>query len=395
MLGLLFLATVINFVDRQSLSIVAPILRKNLNLSAQQYGLIVSCFQFGMMTGEFPMGWLMDRKGVKFGLSFAVGWWSLANALHSAANALWQFCGLRFMLGTGECGNYSGGMKIVSQWFPAKERAFAVGIFNGGSMIGSIVAPPLLVALTLAFSWHAAFLLPSLLGFVWLIGWRLFYQDREGPVEAEEGGPAPTNGELLRLRQTWAVVLCRFLVGPVVQFYIYWLPEYLSSARHMSLASIGAFAWIPFLFGDIGSIGGGWVAGRLLKRGVSVRRTRQITMGLGAACCLGSLAVVGAGSAYAAIAWICFVLFGHTFLSANMFAVISDQFPGNVVGRVTALTGIAGGLSGMLFPLLTGYLVDKVSYAPVYLLAAVMPALGCVVLFTQTARLAQTPKERP
>jgi ACS family hexuronate transporter-like MFS transporter len=378
-LALLFLITVINFVDRQSLSVVAPVLRDTLSLSASDYGRIVSAFQTGMMLGEFPMGWLMDRRGARFGFTVAVLWWSLANGLHVIARTMPQFAALRFMLGTGECGNYPGAMKVVSQWFPVRERALAVGVFNSGSMIGSLIALPFLTVLMLQFGWPWAFLLPSALGGVWVILWRGVYRDLAERGDA--GQRAPRASELLRLRATWGVVLCRLLVGPVVQFYLYWLPEYLYRERHLSLKEIGMFAWLPFLFGDAGSIGGGWVAGVLIKRGVGVGVARAITMGFGAACCLSSLAVFGAGSTAAAMAWICVVLFGHTFLSANMFAVISDLFPANAVGRVTAMTGIAGGLSGMLFPLLTGFLVDRVSYAPVFAMAAVMPSAGCLILF--------------
>ncbi len=399
-LALLFLVTVVNFVDRQSLSIVAPILRESLHLSNTDYGIIVSCFMFGMMAGEFPMGWLMDRRGVRLGLTFAVSWWSLANTLHALGRSMLHFSLLRFWLGTGECGNFSGGMKVVSQWFPVRERAFAVGIFNGGSMIGSIIAPPLLVWLTLSLGWRSAFLLPSMLGFVWVAAWLLFYRSpdqhrllskaerdyiRDGR-DAVESTP-PANATLLGMRQAWALMLCRFLVGPVVQFYIYWMPEYLYRERGLSLKSIGMFAWVPFLFGDLGSIAGGWTAGFLIGRGLSVTAARAATMGAGAACCLLSFAVAQAGSAPAAIGWIAMVLAGHTFLSANMFAAISDLFPNNAVGRVTALTGVAGGLSGMLFPLLTGFLVDRFSYLPVFSLVAMMPLAGTVVLFSMARNL--------
>ena len=399
-LAMLFAVTVINFVDRQSLSIVAPVLRESLKLSNTDYGIIVACFQMGMMIGEFPMGMLMDRLGVRFGLSFAVGWWSVANMLHALGRSMLHFSVLRFWLGTGECGNFSGAMKVVSQWFPARERAFAVGIFNGGSMIGSIIAPPLLVALMLHFGWHSAFLLPGALGLVWVLGWRLVYHapERHPRISAAElayirqdkdvdAGPPPANSQLLRLRETWALMACRMLVGPVVQFYIYWLPEYLYRERGLSLKAIGMFAWVPFLFGDIGSITGGWLAGTLIRRGVSVTNARRITMFLGAACCLLSFAVVQARTVEGAMMGICIVLLGHTFLSANMFAAISDLFPNGAVGRVTALTGMAGGLSGMLFPLLTGVLVDRFSYVPVFSLAAIMPLAGCAVLFLSVRSL--------
>lgn len=408
-LAMLFCVTVINFVDRQALSIVAPILRESLKLSNTDYGIIVASFQMGMMLGEFPMGMLMDRAGVKFGFTFAVLWWSVANALHSLGRSMAHFSILRFWLGTGECGNYSGGIKTVAQWFPVRERAFAVGVFNGGSMIGSIIAPPLLVAITLELGWHSAFLIPSTLGVVWVIAWRIWYHppDRHpslSPAERayimvgqeESDEPAPSNAALLKLRQTWALMGCRMLVGPVVQFYIYWMPEYLYRQRGLSLKEIGLFAWVPFLFGDIGSIAGGWLAGWLMRRGFSVTSARRIAMGIGAACCLLSFAVAAVRTIPMALAGICFVLLGHTFLSANMFAAISDIFPDKAVGRVTALTGIAGGLSGMVFPLLVGVLVDHFSYLPVFSLAAVMPLAGVTLLFTLVGTLRQIKiREKP
>ena len=148
-LALLFLITVVNFLDRQSLSVVAPVLREEFRLSATDYGRIVASFQFGMMSGEFPMGWLMDRRGVRFGFTFAVISWSLATAMHVFGRSALSFGLFRFWMGTGECGNFSGGMKVVSQWFPVRERAFAVGIFNSGTMIGAMIAPPLIAFLML------------------------------------------------------------------------------------------------------------------------------------------------------------------------------------------------------------------------------------------------------
>ena len=233
-LTLLFLVTVINFVDRQSLSIVAPVLRDSLHLSNTDYGRIVAAFQAGMMLAEFPMGLLMDKRGVRFGLSFAVLWWSLANGLHVFARTMMQFSVLRFWLGTGECGNFSGAMKVISQWYPAKERALA----------GSIIAPPLLVFFTLRMGWPAAFLLPSLLGFLWVAAWIPLYRapeqhpliSREELEYIQAGREVGENVtirsmDLLRLKQTWGLILCRFMVGPVVQFYIYWMPEYLYRER--------------------------------------------------------------------------------------------------------------------------------------------------------------------
>jgi len=392
-LGLLFLVTVINFVHRQTLSVVAPVIQDEFHLSNSDYGTIVAAFMFGMMVGEFPVGWLMDRIGVRGGFSFSVIWWSLAAGLHAIARSALQFSIFRFWMGTGECGNFSGGMKVVSEWFPARERAFAVGVFNAGSMIGSLVTPPLIVFIMLHYGWRAAFVGPSLLGFFWVMVWRAVYRPlannpRVSEAEAayiRAGQPAvkaerPPNRALLRHAQGWGLILCRFLVGPVIQFYWFWMPTYLYHSRGLSLQMIGWFAWIPYLFGDIGSVGGGWAAGLLMRRGMSLHKARMITMWAGAACCAMSLGVAQASTAAGAIAFICLVMFGHTWLSANMFAAISDIYPDGAVGRMTALTGIAGGVSGVLFPKLTGFLVDRFSYAPVFLIAAFMPAAGVLCL---------------
>lgn len=398
-LALLFLITVINFVDRQTLSVVAPTLRDTFHLSNTQYGFIGSAFMAGMLLAEFPMGFLMDRIGVRAGLSFAVVWWSIATALHAFASSFLQFGLLRFWMGTGECGNFSGAMKVVADWFPARERAFAAGIFNSGSMIGNLIAVPTITFLLLHYGWRMGFLLPGLLGILWVLLWRTGYHALAGhPAVSERereyilrDSPAPTpppsNGVLLACKETWALMLCRLLVGPVVQFYLLWTPEYLVRVRHLSVAEIGVFAWVPFLFGDLGSIGGGWMSGFLIRQGFSLNAARRMVMGVGAVCCLLSIAVANAGSAALAIAFMCIVLLGHTALSANMFAAITDVFPASAVGRVTGLTGIAGGLSGVLFPSLTGILVDKISYTPVFILAAVLPAAGVIALFALVGQL--------
>jgi MFS transporter, ACS family, aldohexuronate transporter len=283
-------------------------------------------------------------------------------------------------------------MKVISEWFPERERALAVGVFNSGSMVGAVIAAPAIVFITLHFGWRAAFLLPAVLGAVWVLLWRANYATLsthpratdaersyilEGKVTA---ATPPRNRDLLSKKEVWGLMLCRFFVGPVVQFYLFWTPIYLSRSRGFSLSEIGLFAWVPFLFGDIGSVGGGWIAGLLLRHGLSLNAARFLTLYAGALCCLLSIGVVEAAAASVAIAFICLVLFGHTFLSANMFAAISDLVPKPAIGRVTGLTGIAGGLSGLLFPLLTGFLIDRFSYVPVFMLAAIMPLLGVVLL---------------
>jgi ACS family hexuronate transporter-like MFS transporter len=382
--------TIVNFIDRQTLSVLAPHIKQLFHFTNTQYGRIVASFQFGMMSSEFPMGMLMDRWGVRTGFTFAVLSWSAATGAHVFASNLWQFAGFRFWMGTGECGNFSGGVKVVTEWFPKRDRALAIGIFNSGSMIGSMIAPPLIVLLNHLWGWKVAFLVPATLGVGWVLLWRAIYRPAPAASEPDSAGAAspdsaaeamPGTWQLLRYRQSWALMLCRFLASPVVQFYWYWMPDYLFNVRGMSLRDIGAFSWVPYLIGDVGSIAGGWAAARLIANHFSVLRARKLTMFFGAVCCLGSLLVVGAHSSASAIGIIGLVMFGHTFMSANMFASIGDLFPERLAGRVTGLTGFSGGLSGILFPLMTGILVDRYGYAPVFLIAAALPLAGVSALF--------------
>jgi MFS transporter, ACS family, hexuronate transporter len=378
-LTLLLAITIINFIDRQTVSVLAPVLRQMLHLSNEQYGRIVAAFQFGMMSGEFPMGWLMDRWGVRFGLAGAVLWWSIATGTQSLTRSGLQLGITRFWMGTGECGNYSGGMKAVFRLFARGERTLAIGIFNSGSMLGATLAPPLIVYLAQHYGFRTAFLVPASLGFLWIPFWLFIYRD--GPSTQKESSQATSLQSLLGQSSSWAVMLCRFFIGPVIQFYWYWIPSYLYSARHLTLTQIGFLGWIPFLLGDTGGIAGGWAAGALLRRGVGIYNVRRITMYLSAAFCLCSMAVPYLASTTAAFLAIGIAVMADNFLSANMYGAITDLFPDHTVGRATGLTGVAGGLSGLLFPLLTGYLVDRTSYAPVFVMVAFMPLVGTALLF--------------
>ena len=393
-LALLFFVTVINFVDRQALAVLGNDITDEFKLSNTAFGTIVSWFRFGMMLGEFPMGFLMDRVGVRIGLAFAVTWWSLGNGLHTISNSIWHFRIFRFWLGTGECGNYSGGNKLVATWFPVRERAFAIGVFNSASMAGSFIAAFLIIPIREHYGWRAGFLVPSLLGVIWVIVWWIFYRepkDHPSITEAElqyitsDNDPGkkeaePTNWQLLRLPQTWGLMLCRFWVGPVVEFYLYWMPKYFRDVRGLSIKDSAYFNSVTFVFGDLGSIGGGVVAGLLIARGLQVKSARQTTLFIGAGLCLLSFVVPMLTSIPLAIAAISLVLLGHTFLSANMFASISDVFPNSAVARVTGLTGVANGVSGMIFPIITGMIVDRTGYLPVFFMAALMPMIGILFL---------------
>jgi ACS family hexuronate transporter-like MFS transporter len=378
-LSLLLLITIINFIDRQTVSVLAPVLRQQLHLSNVQYGRVVAAFQFGMMSGEFPMGWLMDNWGVRLGLGGAVLWWSLATAAQSVTRSGVQLGLARYWMGTGESGNYSGGIKTIFRIFARSERTLAIGIFNTGSMVGATIAPPLVVYLAQRYGFRTAFLVPASLGLLWVPLWII--NVRGARTSQREHAQTVSPRSLLSNSSAWAVMLCRFFIGPVMQFYWYWIPSYLFGARHLTLKQIGLLGWIPFLLGDAGGILGGWCAGRLQRRGLSTYDVRRITMFSSAALCTVSLAVPFLRSTAAAFFAIGLAMLADNFLSANMFGAVTDLFTDATVGRATGLTGVAGGLSGLLFPLLTGYLVDRYSYAPVFVLIAFMPMIGASLLF--------------
>jgi ACS family hexuronate transporter-like MFS transporter len=378
-LSLLLLITIINFIDRQTVSVLAPVLRQQLHLSNAQYGRVVAAFQFGMMSGEFPMGWLMDNWGVRLGLGGAVLWWSLATAAQSMTRSGVQLGLARYWMGTGESGNYSGGVKTIFRIFARSEQTLAIGIFNTGSMVGATIAPPLVVYLAQRYGFRTAFLVPASLGLFWVPLWLM--NVRSARPSQREHAQAVSLRTLLGNSSAWAVMLCRFFIGPVMQFYWYWIPSYLFEARHLTLTQVGFLSWIPFLLGDAGGILGGWSAGWLQHRGLSTYNVRRITMFSSAALCAVSLAVPFLRSTATAFLAIGVAMLADNFLSANMFGAVTDLFTDNTVGRATGLTGVASGLSGLLFPLLTGYLVDRYSYTPVFVLIAFMPLIGASLLF--------------
>jgi MFS transporter, ACS family, aldohexuronate transporter len=379
-LALLCAITVVNFIDRQTVSVLAPVIKHAFHLTNGDYGRIVAAFQFGMMSGELPMGWLMDWWGCQLGLFAAVLWWSAATGTQAFVRSGPQLGGTFYWMGTGECANYSGGMKTLFQMFKSSERTLAIGIFNSGSVLGSVIAPPFIVFLAEHYGFRAAFLVPAFLGVAWAILWWFTYRVPAAAKRTKTSPKIPL-GEILRQPSAWAVMLCRFFIGPVIQFYWYWLPLYLFSVEHLTLTRVGALSWIPYFFGGGGGVAAGWVAGWMHKKGITTYNVRRISMFSSGGLCLASAVVPFISSTSISLLVISIVVFAHYFLSAHMYGAITDLFPEAAVGRATGLTGVAGGLSGFLFPLLTGVLVDRISYTPVFAMAAVMPLAGTVALF--------------
>jgi ACS family hexuronate transporter-like MFS transporter len=385
--GLLFLATVINYVDRQCLSVLAPVLRDEFGMTNADYSRIVSAFMLAYLIMQTGSGRLMDWLGTKAGFAVCILWWSAAAMLHAAARSAVQLGLFRFLLGLGEAGNWPGAVKAVSEWFPARERAFAIGLFNSGSTVGATVAPPLVAWLALGYGWRNAFLITGALGFFWLVLWLVLYRRPQEhpwlrPAELEwirSGQEQARLGERIRwrslfgYREVWGLVLGRMLADPVWWFYVFWLPEYLKREREFSLAMIGYFAWIPFLAADIGNLTGGALSGMLLKRRVPVLRARKAVMLVCALLMLAGIPAVRVGEAWAAVALISLVTFAYSAWAANILTLPADLFPPQIVASVSGLSGTGAAAGGMIFTLITGYVVDRFSYLPVFTAAGLMP----------------------
>lgn len=378
-LGLLFLSLAINLLDRQVLAVLAPVIRDELKLTNTEYSYIVTSFLIGLTLAQVPSGMLLDRMGARFGLPLLMLWWSAANGLHAVARGVREFCAFRFLLGVGECGNYSAGVKAIAQWFPANERALAGGIFNAGTVIGSFVAPFVIVKLGAAYGWRAAFLVPSALGLLWAVPWMLFYRDRAGAQAAgrEQLPLAP----LLGLRQVWGAMLMRAMAGPVIHFYWYWLPEYLKRERHFSMEAIGMLGGIPFLFAGLGNIGMGWLSAALMRRGRSVDGALKAAFVLCGALSLASAVVPWAPNEATALALISTASLALGGMAANLIGALGNLFSPRVLARITGLTGLCEGSVNIGLTLATGAVVDRWGYWPVFLAAGVMPQLALAALF--------------
>lgn len=379
-LALLFVSITINLLDRQVLSVMAPLIRDELKLSNTEYSYIVFAFLLGMTLAQVPAGLWLDRRGARWGLPAIMVVWSAANALHAAARSLTHFVAFRFLLGMGECGNYSAGVKVIAQRFPPAERALAGGLFNAGTVIGAFAAPPVLVAISQAYGWRWCFVLPSVLGLLWIVPWVVFYRDRERTVE-ENHEARPGFWPLLRLRQVWGAMLMRAMAGPVVHFYWYWLPEYLRRERHFSMEMIAQYAGIPFLFAGLGNVSGGLLANALMRRGWTADATRKLAFTLGAGLCGASLLVPFVESEWAALGLICAASFGVASMAANHIGLLTDLFEPRVLAGVTGLTGLTEGAVNMAVQLATGMIVDRYSYPPVFVAAGLMPAVALACLF--------------
>jgi ACS family hexuronate transporter-like MFS transporter len=395
--GILFLATTINYLDRQAMGVLNPILKKEIGWDDASYGWINFAFQLAYAIMFGVAGRLLDKFGVRVGMIWAVIVWSFAAASHAFARSALGFSISRFALGLGEAANFPACIKTVAEWFPKRERALATGIFNAGSNVGMMLSP-LIVWVATVWHWQAAFIVTGATGFLWVFLWARYYRapevhpnlsSEERQVILSDNDPPAAAvripwTSLLRYRQAWAFLLGKMMTDPVWWFYLAWLPTYLVKERGISPQMAALMLLYPYIAADVGSIGGGWLSGFLMKRGWTVSRARLTAMGIAAICMPGAIWAVLTHDLYVALALISLATAAHQAWSANIFTLASDMFPKTVIGSVVGLGGMAGAVGGMFMQLIAGALLQSFgTFVPLFIIAGVMHplALGAITLF--------------
>jgi ACS family hexuronate transporter-like MFS transporter len=376
-----FLATVINYLDRQTLSVVAPVITEQFHMSNVAYSRVIFAFMLAYTVMNGVSGPMVDRLGTKLGYALCIAWWSIAAMLHSLARGAFSLGVFRFLMGMGEAGNWPAGVKVVAEWFPPKERALASGIFNSGSSIGAVVAPPLVAWIILQSGWRSAFLMVGGAGLIWLLIWSLVYYT---PANARtEGGNQPISvWKLLRTRWVCTFTVSKIFSDPAWYFYIFWFPQYLKSVRGFDIASIGKFAWIPFLTADAGNLIGGACSAALLNRGVPVAWARKISVMFFATLMTSAIPAVLVSNVFLSIALISTATLGYTGALSNMLAMPADRFPKNTVGSIWGIASMGAGFGGMVFSLVTGWVVDHYSYVPVFIGFGILPLISAAIIWS-------------
>ncbi len=381
--ALLFAATTVNYVDRQIFGLLAPLLRQVIGWNDIQYGFIVVAFQ-GAYAVALPLfGWFVDRYGTKIGYTVSIVGWSLAAMAHALATGVWSFGIARAALGLSEAGNFPAAIKAIAEWFPARERALATGVFNSGANIGAVVAPAIVPFLVDRFGWYGSFLATGALGFLWLIFWLVLYERPEvskrvkpGELEYILSDHDEPVGEkipwrvLLAHKEAWAFVIGKFLTDPIWWFYLYWLPLFLNSRYGLTLTNLGLPLIVIYTMTSIGSIGGGWLSSWFLGKGWTLNRSRKSAMLLCAVLVVPIVSAAGISDLWIAVGIIGLAAAAHQGWSANLFTLTSDLFPKRAVGSLVGLGGMAGSVGGMLFSASTGYILDLTgSYVSLFLMA--------------------------
>ena len=396
---LLMGVTVVNYLDRACLSVAAPTLKRELAMNEVDFSHIVMAFQITYLVMQPLSGRIIDWLNIRAGLALSILWWSLAQMLTAFAGGWQTFALFRGLLGVGEAGAFPGAAKTVAQWFRPRERTIATGILNVGAGFGAAIAPPLVVYLILHYNWQAAFVVTGAVGVLWVIVWRLLYRSPEdhpwmSPTELaylKEGQEELVVDEepqekgvwkvVLSRRDFWGVAIARFLSEPAWQFFTYWIPLYLVSARHMNLKEIGYFAWLPFVAGDLGCLFGGLLSPLFIRLRFSVLMARKLSASVCALLMVFAIFIGKAPTPAWAIVFFCIAAFAHQAMSSTLLTLPADLFPKRTVATANGLSGSVGGLGGMLFTMVVGIVAMKIGYGPLFTAIAFFDLLGSAALW--------------
>jgi ACS family hexuronate transporter-like MFS transporter len=402
--ALLFAATAINYIDRQMIGVLKPTLAADLDWSETDFANVIFFFQLAYAIGYIGFGRVVDVIGERLGYAVAITVWTLAHMAHGGVYTVTQFALARFGLGIGEAGNFPAGIKAVTEWFPAKERATAIGIFNAGANVGAIITPLLVPALTIAYGWRSTFVITGGFSLVWLVAWLAIYRrpaEKPQVSEAELAWirqdpadpivPVPWR-RLLIVRETWAYALGKFFIDPIWWFFLFWLPGFLGTRYNLDLLSFGPPLVVIYLMSDAGSIIGGWASSRMIKAGRSVNYARKMTMLLCAFAVTPVIFSQSIDSLWTNVLIIGVATAAHQAFSANLYTLPSDLFPRSAVGSVIGIGGTIGAVGGMVMAKYAGFVLDSIgSYTPLFAVAgsAYFLALAAVHLLSPHLARAQ------
>ncbi|WP_427968254.1 MFS transporter [Altererythrobacter sp.] len=403
--ALLFFVITINYIDRQVIGVLKPVIESEMGWSEVDYGNIVTAFQLSYGVGLLLVGRWLDAVGTRKGMAIAIALWSLAAALHSVARTVFQFVLVRMALGVAESAGYPGAVKSIAEWFPRRERALAMGFLNAGANVGVVLTPIIGITIAGIYGWQAAFLVTGLLGLVLLVIWLRFFRqpaDHAG-LTGEERDWIEQDGEqmaqeplkwrdALRQRQAWYFICGKFFTDPVWYLFLFWLPDFLAKTQGMELfpkgdsgilATIGPALIGVYLLADIGSIAGGWLSSSLIARGWSVNRARKTTLFAAACLAVPLVTVASVPSSLVAVLLIGLGTAAHQAFSSNIFTMIADLYPRNAVATIAGMGGLAGSIGGILIAQATGWTLELTgSYVPIVIYAgmAYLIAFLCIHL---------------
>lgn len=418
-IGLIGVATVINYIDRTAINVMWPYIYKEFGIadadSKTALALITTCFMIAYAIGQTLTGKMMDAIGTRLGMVVSIVGWSISIALHAVARSLASFNIFRFLLGVSEAGNWPGATKSNAEWFPVKERAIAQGIFGAGASLGGVVAAPIIAASYAGFGWRMTFVLIALLGIVWILPWLFINkatpdkhpwitkEEQDHILSKEEGIPAVTetkvytSSELLGFKNTWGIITSRFFIDPVWWMFVTWLPTFLKEQYAFDIKQVGAFAWVPFLFAALGGLSGGFFSSGQIKRGVTAVKARKNAITIGSVIMLLSLSGIAfyldqlKEHVSIAIALISATLFGFQFLINNLQTLPSDYYNGKNVGIVSGMGGTAA-VAGTIISVLLVPVITKTSYSSFFILGALLvPVAWICITFISSPKIKPNP----